>query len=66
MSREITAAVPLVDVTRAFQHVPMGNLINGMEELGFEADLVRWVESYMKEEKIIISMDRREGNRKKV
>jgi hypothetical protein len=30
--------------------------------MGFEADLVRWVESFMEERKVVISMDGREGD----
>jgi len=36
-----TAAVLLMDVKGAFPHVAKGNLIKRMEEMGFEADLVR-------------------------
>ena len=39
-----------------------GNSIKRMEEMGFEADLVRWVESFMKERKVIMSMDGKEGD----
>jgi len=31
-----------------------------MEEMGFKANLVRWVESFMKERKVIMSMDGKE------
>jgi len=40
--------------------VAKGNLIKRMEEMGFEADLVRWVESFMEERKVIMSMDGKE------
>jgi hypothetical protein len=30
--------------------------------VGFEADLVRWVESFMEERKVIMSMDGKEGD----
>jgi len=33
-----------------------------MEEMGFEADLVRWVESFMEDRKVIMLMDRKEGD----
>jgi len=33
-----------------------------MEEMGFEADLVRWVESFMEDQKVIMSMDRKAGD----
>ena len=52
-----TAAVLLMDVKGAFQHVAKGNLIKRMEQMGFEADLVRWVESFMEERQLIMSMD---------
>jgi len=42
--------------------VAKGNSIKRMEEMGFEADLVRWVESFMKERKVIMSMDGKEGD----
>jgi hypothetical protein len=57
-----TAAVLLMDVKGAFPHVAKGNLIKRMEEMGFEADLVRWVESFMEERKVIMSMDGKEGD----
>jgi hypothetical protein len=55
-----TAAVLLMDVKGAFQHVAKGNLIKRMEELGFEADLVRWVENVMEEREVIMSTDGKE------
>jgi hypothetical protein len=61
-ARGNTAAVLLMDVKGAFPHVAKGNLIKRMEEMGFEADLVRWVESFMEERKVIMSMDRKEGD----
>jgi len=33
-----------------------------MEGMGFEADLVRWVESFKEERKVIMSMDGNEGD----
>jgi len=57
-----TVAVLLMDVKGAFPHVAKGNLIKRMEEMGFEADLVRWVESFMEEKKVSISMDGKEGD----
>jgi len=57
-----TAAVLLMDVKGAFPHVAKGNLIKRMEEMGFKADLVRWVESFMEERKVIMSMDGKEGD----
>jgi len=57
-----TAAVLLIDVKGAFPHVAKGNLIKRMEEIGFEADLVRWVESFMEDRKVIMSMDGMEGD----
>jgi hypothetical protein len=33
-----------------------------MEEMKFEADLVRWVERSMQERKVIMSMDGKEGD----
>jgi len=57
-----TAAVLLMDVKRAFPHVVKGNVIKRMEEMGFEADLVRWVESFMEDRKVIMSMDGKEGD----
>jgi hypothetical protein len=55
-----TVVVLLMDIKGAFPHVAKGNLIKRMEEMGFEADLVRWVESCMEERKVIISMGRKE------
>jgi len=57
-----TVAVLLMDVKGAFPHVAKGNLIKRMEKMGFEADLVRWVESFMEDRKVIMSMDRKEGD----
>jgi len=57
-----TAALLLMDVKGAFPHVAKGNLIKRMEEMEFEADLVRWVESFMEDRKVIMSMDRKEGD----
>jgi len=57
-----TAAVLLMDVKGAFPHVAKGNLIKRMEEMGFEADLVRWVESFMDDRKVIMLMDGKEGD----
>jgi len=57
-----TTAVLLMDVKGAFPHVAKGNLIKRMEEMGFEADLVSWVESFMEERKVIMSMDGKEGD----
>jgi hypothetical protein len=57
-----TTAVLLMDVQGALPHVAKGNLIKRMEEMGFEADLVRWVEGFMEDRKVIMSMDRREGD----
>jgi len=57
-----TTAVLLMDVKGAFPHVAKGNLIKRMEEMGFEADLVRWVESFMEDRKVIMSMDGKEGD----
>jgi len=56
-----TAAV-LMDIKGAFPHVAKGNLIKRMEEMGFEADLVRWVERFMEDRKLIMSMDGKEGD----
>jgi len=42
--------------------VAKGNLIKRMEEMGFGANLVRWVESFMEERKVIMSMDGNEGD----
>jgi len=57
-----TAAVLLMDVKGAFPHVAKGNLIKGMEEMGFEADLVRWEESFTEGRKVILSMDGKGGD----
>jgi hypothetical protein len=46
-------AVLLMDVKGAFAYVAKGNLIKRMEEMESEADLVRWVESFMRERKVI-------------
>jgi len=57
-----TAAVLLMDVKGAFPHMAKGNLIQRIEEKGFEADLVSLVESFMEERKVIISMDAKDGD----
>jgi len=57
-----TAALLLMDIKGAFPHVAKGNLIKRMEEMEFEADLVRSVESFMEERRVIMSMDGKEGN----
>jgi len=57
-----TVAVLLMDVKGAFPHVAKGNLMKRMEEMGFEADLVRWVESFMEDRKVNMSMDGKEGD----
>jgi len=57
-----TVAVLLMDVKGAFPHVAKGNLIKRMEEMGFEADLVRRVESFMEERRVIMWMDGKEGD----
>jgi len=57
-----TVAVLLMDIQGAFPHVAKGNLINRMEEMGFEADLVGWAKSIMEVRKVIISMDGKKGN----
>jgi len=51
-----------MDVKGAFPHVAKGNLIKRMEEMEFEADLVRWVESFMEQRAVIMSMDGKEGD----
>jgi hypothetical protein len=55
-------AVLLMDVKGAFPHVAKGNLIKRMEEMGLEADLVRWVEIFMEERKVIMSMEGKKGD----
>ena len=55
-----TAVVLLMDVKGAFPHVAKRNLIKRMEEMGFEADLVRWVQSFMEGRQVIMSMDGKE------
>ena len=57
-----TTAVVLMNVKGAFPYVAKGNLIKPMEEMEFEADLVRWVESLMEERKVIRSMDGKEAD----
>jgi len=57
-----TVALLLMDVTGTFPHVAKGNLIKRMEDMGFEANLVRWVESFMEDRKVIMSMDGKEGD----
>jgi len=53
--------VLLMDVKGPFPHVAKGNLIKRMEEtVGFEANLVRWVESFMEDRKVMMSMDGKE------
>lgn len=43
-----------------------GNLINRMEGMGIEANLVGSAVSFMEERKVIMSMDREEGDSKEV
>ena len=57
-----TVAVLLMDIKKAFPHVAKGNLIKRMKKMVFEANLVRWVSSFMKERRVIMSMDRKEGD----
>jgi len=57
-----TAAVLLMDVKGSFPHVAKRNLIKRMEDMGFEANLLRWLESFMEDRKVIMSMDRKEGD----
>ena len=57
-----TAAVLLMDVKGAFPHVAKGNLRKRMEGMGFEADLVRGVESFIEDRKVIMSMDGKVGD----
>jgi len=57
-----TVAVWLMDVQGVFPRVAKGNLIKRMEQMGFEADLVRWVESFMEDRKVTMSIDGKEGD----
>jgi hypothetical protein len=52
-----TTAVLLMDVKGAFPHVAKVNIIKTMEEMGLEADLVRWVGSVVEDRRVIMSMD---------
>jgi hypothetical protein len=51
-----------MDVKGTFPHVTKGNVIKRMEEMGLEADLVRWVEIFMEERKVIMSMEGKKGD----
>jgi hypothetical protein len=53
------AAAMLMDVKGAFLSVAKANLIQTMEDMKFEADLCRWVESLMSDRKVRIKMDGR-------
>jgi len=44
-------------VNAAFRHVVAVNLVRTVEEMGVEVDPVRWVESFIKRRKVIMSMD---------
>jgi ribonuclease HI len=55
------AAALLMDVKGAFPSVARGNLIKRMEDMGFEADICRWTESFMSDRRATIKMDGREG-----
>jgi len=57
-----TEAVLLMDVKGAVPHVAKRNLIKRMEEMGFEANLVRWVENFMEERRVNMWMDGKEGD----
>jgi hypothetical protein len=50
-----------MDVKGAFPSVAKGNLIQTMEDMKFEADLCRWVESFMSDRKVRIKIDGRTG-----
>jgi hypothetical protein len=51
----------LMDIKGGFPSMVKGNLIQTMEDMKFEADLCRWVESFMSDRKVRIKMDRRTG-----
>jgi hypothetical protein len=55
------ASALLIDVKGAFPSVAKGNLIKRMEDMGFEADVCQWVESFISDRKAIMRMDGREG-----
>jgi hypothetical protein len=57
-----TTAVRLMDVQGAFVHMAKGNLNKGIEQMGFESDLVWWVENCIEERKVIMSTDGKEGD----
>ena len=56
----------LTDVKEAIPYVAKGNLTRRMEDMEFEANLVRWVESFKEARKVIMSMDGEEGDRMEV
>jgi hypothetical protein len=53
------ASAILMDIKGAFPSVMKGNFVQVMQALEFEADLCRWVESFMSDRKVKIKMDRR-------
>jgi hypothetical protein len=55
------AAVLLMDVKGAFPSVARGNLIKRMEDMGFEADVCRWLESFMSDRRVAMRMDGQYG-----
>jgi len=61
-ARGNATAVFGMDVKRAFAHVAKGNLITRIKEMKFEANLVRWMESFMEDRKVIELMDRKKGD----
>jgi hypothetical protein len=56
-----TAAGLLMDVKGAFPNIAKGNQIKKMVEMGFEADVCRWVESFMSDRRVAIRMEGRDG-----
>jgi hypothetical protein len=56
-----TVAALSMDVKGPFLSIAKGNLIKRMEEMGFEADVCRWVQNFMSDRRAMFKMDGREG-----
>jgi hypothetical protein len=50
-----------MDVKGAFPSIAKRNLIERMEEMGFETDVCQWVHSFMSDRRATLRMDGREG-----
>jgi hypothetical protein len=55
-----SAVALLLDMKGAFTSIAKGNLNRRIEEMGFEADVCQWVQSFMSNTRAILRMDGRE------